>query len=193
MFLLRFLFVLLSEYPQTDRARCDKRRDVVLCEELLVELHHIAGRIDLTCEHHRTATAYATLLVGPPHLLACRLEYAAHSIECVWSEQRHTTCKITNTPLAVRTILASQVVVSSLVGDIAHRGARVETQGVEIDSHRAYLLASATHQAVVSNLLLQHIVTSVTQEIDRLHIVDAELLLQLASSLGQNYCLSRGS
>ena len=54
------------------------------------------------------------------------------------------------------------------------------SQGVEVDTYGTRLLATTTHQAVVGNLLLEHIVSAVTQEIYRLNVVYAELQLQLA-------------
>ena len=171
--------ILLPEYLQADRARSDERRNPVLAEKRNVVIHHLAGRIGFTGELQRPAAANAALLVRPPDLFARSLENPLHRQQDTGRQQGHTPGEITHAALAGRTVHPLKILVALLIGRIAHRVAGIQTQRIEFDPHRTALFAAAAHQAVVRHRLTQVVIPPVTQEIDRLHVVDPQFALQL--------------
>ena len=172
--------IILAEDLQTNRARGDQRRNAVLAEELRIVLHHLARRVGLARQLERTATADASLAVGPPHLLARSAEELLHGRERTGREQRHAAGEVAHLALALRAVKPLEVAVAPLVGHVAHLVARVEPQRIEVNVHGALLDAAAAHEAVVGRGQPQRVVAAVTQEVDRLHVVDAQHALQLA-------------
>ena len=149
-------------------------------EELRVVLHHAARRVGFARKFERPAAADPAVAVGPPHLLAGSREDALHGRHRARREQRHAAREIADLPFAFRAVESLEVVVAPFVGGVAHRVARIEPQGVEIDPHRTFRLAAAAHQAVLRHFARQHPVAAVAQKVNRLHVVDAQHALQLA-------------
>ena len=123
--------------------------------------------------------ANAALLVRPPDLFARSLENPLHRQQDTGRQQGHTPGEITHAALAGRTVHPLKILVALLIGRIAHRVAGIQTQRIEFDPHRTALFAAAAHQAVVRHRLTQVVIPPVTQEIDRLHVVDPQFALQL--------------
>ena len=172
--------VILPENLQADRARGHQRRDAVLDEECLVALHQPTGRLNLARQLERPSAAGTAVAIGPPHLLAGRLEDPFHGFQRGGRQQGHAAGKVTDPSLSRRTVYALQVVESCQGGRILPLLPAVEPECIEFDAHRTARLAQAAHQAVVHHFVGQLAVASVAQEVDRLHIADIQIALQLA-------------
>ena len=152
----------------------------MFAEQLGVVTHHLAGRVGLAGQLQRPSAADAALAVGPPDLFARRIEDPGHRRHRPRRQQGHTAGEITHLARTRRTVHTGQITVATLIGDVAHPVARIESQRIEVDAHGALLGTTPAHQAVVGRLAAQHAVTAVTQEVDRLHGADVEHALQLA-------------
>ena len=64
-----------------------------------------------------------------------------------------------------------EIAVATLVGNVAHRVARVEAQRIEVDADRTFRLAASAHQTVACRRERERVMPSVAQEIDRLYVV----------------------
>ena len=171
--------VILAEDFQTDRARSHERRNAVFAEEIGVVFHHLARGIGLPGELERTPAADPALAVGPPDLLARRLEDCRHGRQRPGREQRHAAREVAHLALTRRAVQPRKIAVTAFVGDVVHLVSGVEAQRVEVDVYGAFLDAAPAHQTVVGHLKPQMAVAAVAQEIDRLHVVDFQDALQL--------------
>ena len=172
--------VILAEDLEADRARRDERCDAVLAEQVCIVFHHLARRIGLAGQFERPAAADAAFAVGPPDLLARGLEDRRHRRHRARRQQGHAARKIAHLARTFGAVETLEIAVAAFVGHVVHLVARVDAERVEINADGAFLGTAAAHQAVVGRLEAQHVVTAVAQEVDRLHVVDAQHALQLA-------------
>jgi hypothetical protein len=172
--------IALTKDLKAYRARRDERSNLMAAEQVGIICHHLACCICLARKHKRTTTTHTTIPICIPYALANSCKYLIHRALHSGRKLSHTTCKIAYTATPRGAIEIVQIAISTLIGDVTTLGTRVKTQRIKIDTHGAFCLATATHQAVIGNLELKHIIASVTQKVDRLNIVNTEVGLKLA-------------
>ena len=178
---MQLVFVL--EGIVADRAGGDERGGAGAVDEFRVLAAQFSSLLVKSLLRQRTAAADALLLVHKPVFLPHGVENLLHCGADGWGELGHTAAEVGHTPDGVERLDLLQVLIVSVGVKVALVAGNT-ADGHQVYVHRTVLGAAAAHQAVLAslhNVLVMFEVAQVAQQIDRLHIHNAEVLVERAA------------